>query len=215
MACCAVRLDQPALHPVLELMPAVILSRRAASDDATLRVLLNAMADEVIAERMGAATILARLADVVIARLIRSWAEGQLAPTGWLAALRDKHVRRVLAAIHREPGHSWSLTELAAKAGLSRSVFCQRFAELAGQSPARYVVRWRMHLAGRWLQTDGLSVAEVAGRLGYGSEAAFSRAFKRVVGDSPGELRRLRKNSRGDQQVGIDPPHRRGPPETL
>jgi len=191
MACCSVRFDQPALHPLLALMAPVIVVRCAACGDPTLRALFDAMADEVMASRIGGATILARLADVVIARLIRGWAEEESAPTGWLAALRDKRVGRALAAIHREPGRAWPLDELAARAGLSRSVFCERFATLVGVAPGRYLARWRMRLASQWLQRERLSIAEAAARLGYGSEAAFSRAFKRVVGAAPSELRRL------------------------
>jgi len=191
MACCSVRFDQPALHPLLELMAPVIIVRCATCGDPTLRALLDAMADEVGESRIGGATILSRLADVVIARLIRGWAENEDAPKGWLAALRDKRVGRALAAIHRDPGRAWPLDELAARAGLSRSVFCERFAALVGVAPGHYLARWRMQLASQWLQGERLSIAEAASRLGYGSEAAFSRAFKRVTGVAPSAMRRV------------------------
>jgi AraC-like DNA-binding protein len=197
MACCSVRFDQPALHPLLALMAPVIVVRCATCGDPTLRALLDAMADEVMASRIGGATILARLADVVIARLIRAWAENEAAPKGWLAALRDKRVGRALAAIHRDPGRAWPLGELAGRAGLSRSVFCERFAALVGVAPGRYLARWRMRLASQWLEGERLSIAEVADRLGYGSEAAFSRAFKRVTGLAPSALRRVRESATG------------------
>jgi len=195
MACCSVRFDQPALHPLLELMAPAIIVRCATCGDPTLRALLDAMADEVTESRIGGATILARLADVVIARLIRGWAENEEAPKGWLAALRDKRVGRALAAIHRDPGRAWPLDELAARAGLSRSVFCERFAALVGVAPGRYLARWRMRLASQWLQGERLSIAEAAGRLGYGSEAAFSRAFKRVAGVAPSVMRRTQESA--------------------
>jgi AraC-like DNA-binding protein len=191
MACCAVRFDEPALHPLLELMPNVIVVRRATVEDDTLPALLDAMADEVMTERMGAATVLSRLADVVIVRLIRAWGESRREPTGWLAALRDKNIGRALIAIHKEPGRAWPLEELADTAGLSRSMFCDRFMDLVGIPPARYLKRWRMHLASRWLEEGRMSIAQIATRLDYGSEVAFGRAFKRIIGTSPGEFRRL------------------------
>ena len=197
MACCAVRFDQPALHPLLELMAPVIIVRCATCGDPTLRALLDAMADEVVESRIGGATILARLADVVIARLIRGWAENEAAPKGWLAALRDKRLGRALTAIHRDPGRAWPLDELAARAGLSRSVFCERFAALVGVAPGHYLARWRMRLASQWLQVERLSIAEAADRLGYGSEAAFSRAFKRVTGVAPSAMRRAQAGPAG------------------
>jgi AraC-like DNA-binding protein len=196
IACCAVRFDQPALNPLLELMPPVIVVH-CATCDATLRALLDAMSDEVMASRMGGAMILARLADIVIARLIRDWAEEAQQSTGWLAGLRDPRVGRALAAFHKEPGVAWSLEELAARAGLSRSVFCERFAGLVGVAPGRYVALWRMRLASQWLQGGRMPIAEAAGRLGYGSEGAFSRAFKRVTGVAPSAMRRVQESAAG------------------
>src|SRR6185503_17634803 len=104
---------------------------------------------------------------------------------GWLAAMRDERIGRALAAIHHRPGEPWSVESLAAVAGASRSIFSERFAKLVGMPPARYVARWRMHVASGWLENERASVGEVASRLGYESEAAFSRAFKRFVGGPP------------------------------
>lgn len=191
MACCSVAFGQPALHPLLALMPPVILVCRATAGDPMLPALLDGMADEVVGNRIGAATVLARLADLVVARLVRSWAEGQCADTkGWLAAIRDPRIGRALAAIHRDPGRSWSVDALAQEAGLSRSLVSARFVRLLGVAPGRYLARWRMHLAGGWLRDRRLSVAEIAERLGYESEASFSRAFKRLTGSPPGAVRR-------------------------
>jgi AraC-like DNA-binding protein len=95
-----------------------------------------------------------------------------------------------IAAIHHEPGAPWSVEALAELAHTSRSVFSERFTEVVGMSPGRYVTRWRMHLATTWLREDKLTVAETAARLGYDSEASFSRAFKRDVGVPPSALRR-------------------------
>jgi AraC-like DNA-binding protein len=189
--CCTVILDQPALHPLLELMPPALLVRGAATKDATLPVLLETMAEEVAAERVGATTVLERLADVVIARIIRTWVEAQCEqPSGWLAAIRDPKVGRALAAIHRNPGRRWTIEALADLARTSRSIFVERFTATVGIAPSRYLTRWRMQLASEWLRTDQATVSQAATRLGYESEAAFSRAFKRNIGVPPSAVRR-------------------------
>jgi len=149
------------------------------------------MAAESISPRVGSATVMARLADIVIARLIRAWVERSTEDTcGWLAAVRDPQVGRALALIHRHPERPWSVASLATEATLSRTLFSERFTSLVGMSPARYVARWRMHLAGIWLGDERLNVGEVAMKLGYESEASFSRAFKKFMGVPPGSLRR-------------------------
>ena len=191
MSCCSVNFDEPTIHPLLELMPPVLLVQGGTAGDTMLPTLLDAMADEVMEQRVGAATVLARLADVVITRLVRSWAENfHVGTTGWLAAIRDPKIGSALAAIHRRPGNAWSIEGLAKIAGMSRSMFCDRFAAIVGMPPAGYLARWRMHLASSWLGHERVTVAEAAQRLGYQSEAAFSRAFKRLMGVSPSSIRR-------------------------
>jgi AraC-like DNA-binding protein len=192
--CCSVNFEDPTIHPLLELMPVALVVCGAASDDATLPLLLETMSEEVVAQRVGAATMLTRLADVVITRVIRAWVEAQCAnPTGWLAAIRDPNIGRALAAIHRHPGDPWSVESLADVARASRSMFSERFTSVVGMPPGRYLARWRMHVASGWLRNERLSVAEVAERLGYESEASFSRAFKRHVGVPPSALRRVER----------------------
>jgi len=191
LACCSVQFGAASLHPILELMPALLHVRGGVSRDDVLPVLLDAMSDEVKNDRIGAATVLARLADVVITRVIRTWVETRAADTsGWLAAIRDPKMGVAIAAIHGRPGAPWSVGALAEIARTSRSVFSERFTEIVGMSPGRYVTRWRMHLATTWLREDKLTVAETAARLGYDSEASFSRAFKRDVGVPPSAMRR-------------------------
>lgn len=189
--CGSVSIADPALHPLLELMPPSLVVRGDTTADRGLPMLLHMMGEEIAAQRLGAATVLARLADVVIARVIRAWVEHECPnTTGWVAAMRDPHLSQALAAIHRDPGRPWSVETLAELAASSRSMFSERFTSIIGMSPGRYLVRWRMHMAQSWLRVDRLTVAEVASRLGYESEAAFSRAFKRVVGVPPSMLRR-------------------------
>jgi AraC-like DNA-binding protein len=109
---------------------------------------------------------------------------------GWIAALQDPIVGRALAGMHREPARSWTLQELGKRAGASRSVLDERFREYLGVAPMSYLTSWRLQLAGRQLRTSNATLAEIAESVGYGSEASFSRAFKRHVGEAPGEWRR-------------------------
>jgi len=190
LICCGIFFEEPAVNPLLELMPPVLLVREEAERNQTLRLLLQAMAQEFKAQRIGAATVITRLADIVVTHVLRSWIEANAEITsGWLAALHDPQIGKALAAFHRDPADDWNVVSLAAVANMSRSVFSQRFTSVLGVSPARYMTRWRMHLAATLLKTDRLTVAEVAARLGYSSEAAFSRTFKRLSGASPTAFR--------------------------
>jgi AraC-like DNA-binding protein len=190
IVCCALEFDEPAVHPLTQLMPEVLVLRHADSSDPALPALLSLMAAEVASRRVGAATVMARLADAVVTCMVRSWAERHAADVkGWLAGARDPSIGRALAAIHRQPGQLWSVVALAEIAGLSRSVFTERFTTAVGLSPARYLTHWRMHVAGAWLRQGASPVADIAQRLGYESEASFSRAFKRLFGVPPGTLR--------------------------
>jgi AraC-like DNA-binding protein len=132
--------------------------------------------------------VITRLADVLVIQAIRTWLES--APrTGWLGALADPQIGRAIALVHRAPERDWSVAALAAEVAMSRSAFAARFTALVGEPAMAYVTRWRMHLALERL-TGGQTVARIAGDLGYRSEAAFSRAFTRVVGESPSAARR-------------------------
>jgi len=190
--CGSVSFEEPAVHPLLELMPPSLLVRGAAGGDPALPALLEMMGDEVIAQRVGAATVMARLADIIITRIVRAWVETEReSAAGWLAAIRDPKIGLALAAIHRDPGNTWSVESLADIAGASRSVFSERFTNIMGVSPARYLARWRMHVASAWLRNARLTVAQTADRLGYESEASFSRAYKRLMGAPPSSARRI------------------------
>jgi AraC-like DNA-binding protein len=190
LVCCSVNFEAPTVHPLLELMPPVLLLAGGAAHDPLLRGLLDIMAVEVQTKRLGAATVMTRLADAVIAFVVRAWVESSRAETtGWLAAIRDPKIGRALAAIHRRPGHKWSVEDLASVARSSRSMFSERFRAVVGLPPAQYLARWRMHLASVWLRSERATVAQVAARLGYDSDASFSRAFKRFLGKPPSAFR--------------------------
>ena len=112
------------------------------------------------------------------------------ARNGWLGALQDKQIGHAIALVHRAPARPWTVESLANEVAMSRSASAARFTELVGEPAMHYVARWRMHLALTWLQAEDTSLAEMAHRLGYDSEAAFSRAFKRFLGFAPGAVRR-------------------------
>ncbi len=178
------------LHPLLRMMPELMQVQEAARNEPGIPDLLKTMACEVAMDRVGAGGILARLADVVAASLIRSWVErGCGDASGWIAAARDPEIGRVLAAIHLNPSAEWTIEALAKTMRGSRSAFAERFTRVVGETPARYVAQVRMHHARQWLSRDKARIGVVAQRLGYDSEASFSRAFKRVMGVPPSHFR--------------------------
>jgi AraC-like DNA-binding protein len=149
------------------------------------------MAAEARAFRPGGEAVITRLADVLVIQAIRAWIEtAPAARTGWLGALQDPQIGRALALIHRDPARAWTLASLARELAMSRSAFAARFTQLVDEPAMQYLTRWRMQLAHHALQTEGATAAEMAGRLGYQSEAAFGRAFKRVTGIPPGAAKR-------------------------
>lgn len=199
LICGTARLDHPAAQRLVSLLPRVI-----SFDDARwpemgwVQGTLRLVATEAKELRPGGETIITRLADVLVIQVIRSWIERDpAARTGWLGALRDPKIGRAISLIHRDPARTWSVAELASEVAMSRSAFSARFTELVGEPPMQYVTRWRMQLALSWLRDDDAAVGELAMRLGYRSEAAFSRAFKRAIGVSPGTVRPLAPLTKG------------------
>ena len=143
------------------------------------------------AQRAGAATVLAKLSELMFVEAIRRHIES-LPPeqTGWLAGLRDRFVGKALALMHAKPAFAWTVDELADRVGLSRSALAERFAALVGVPPAQYLTRWRLQLAADMLRSGRRAVAAIAADVGYESEAAFNRAFKRELGTTPAAWRR-------------------------
>lgn len=183
-------LDLGGMQPLVAAMPEVMHVGTLLERYPEIRPMLDAMERESCAERAGFAGILARLADVIAAFIVRGWVEcGCGDATGWVQALRDPRLGRAIVALHRDPGRNWTVAELASEMGHSRSVFAERFLAATGMTPVRYLTELRMRLASQWIARDRESIETVAYRLGYGSLAAFSRAFKRVVGQSPGAVR--------------------------
>jgi AraC-like DNA-binding protein len=165
-----------------------------AGADGGLAAFIAAAAHEVRARRPGGETVLARLSELMFVDVVRRHVERMSeGGTGWLAGLRDPHVGRALALLHGEPRRPWSMDDLARGAALSRSALAERFTRLVGEPPMQYLARWRMQLAASALAARASAgVAEVAAEVGYASEAAFSRAFKKLVGVPPAAWRRGR-----------------------
>ena len=190
MFCGALRFNLDPLHPLVAMMPDVMRAGELAQSDPAVPALLDAMEREVAMDRIGACGILARLADVLAASIIRAWVECACSDaTGWIAAVRCPSIGKVLAAIHAEPERDWPVHRLAELMGASRSRFAEAFTSTVGETPARYVAKLKMFQARRWIAQEGMRVAVAAERLGYDSEASFSRAFKRILGHTPSASR--------------------------
>lgn len=192
IVCCFLGLDERPFNPLLAALPRVIHLSATAHDGATgwLATLLNIAIRESGSARAGSENILSRLAELMFVEAVRRHLEAlPSTQTGWLAGLRDPIVGQALAALHAAPTEEWTVERLARVVGVSRSILAERFTELAGHPPMQYLAYWRMQLASRLL-ADGGQVAAVAAAVGYESEAAFSRAFKRFVGQAPGTWRR-------------------------
>ena len=198
MVCCVVSIEQPAAQQIIKLLPRMIRIEASNSPEMEwIQTTLRLMAAEARDLLPGGETVTTRLADILLIQAIRSWiAQDPAAQSGWLGALQDGQIGRAMALIHRDAGRAWTVASLADEVAMSRSAFAARFTELVGEPAMRYVTRWRMHVAVTSLKEDEAPLGELANRLGYQSEAAFSRAFKRFVGTSPGAARRTSSKTR-------------------
>lgn len=204
--------DLGSMHALVTLMPEVMHVGTLLDRHPEVLPMLEAMEREACTERAGFAAILARLADVVSAFIVRGWVEcGCGDASGWVEALRDPRLGRVISALHRDPGRHWTVAELAAQMGSSRSVFAERFLAVTGMTPHRYVTELRMRLAAQWIGRDRMPIETAAQRLGYGSQAAFSRAFKRITGQSPGAVRAAGQFADQRPVPAVDSPGRTSP----
>ena len=192
MVCGFLGCDNAEGNPVIATLPPVLrLSLEEGGAAEWIRSTFQYAAEEVAAGRPGSETVLAKLSELLFVEAVRRYAEslpdGQ---TGWLAGLRDTHVARALALLHRDIARPWTVDELGRAVGLSRSALADRFTRLIGVPPMHYVASWRMQVASQKLRNTSASLAQVADMVGYESEAAFSRAFKRAVGVAPATWRR-------------------------
>jgi len=185
-------------NPVISTLPSAIRLDIAPGATADwVRSTFQYAADELAAGRPGSEAVLAKVSELLFVEAVRRYA--QTLPknqTGWLAGLHDPHVARALALLHRELGRAWTVDELGRQVGLSRSALGERFTSLIGVAPMHYLANWRMQVAAQELRDKSASLAEVAQTVGYESEAAFSRAFKKAFGTAPATWRRSRTAGR-------------------
>lgn len=182
--------DTRPFNPLLSSLPRMIHWRSRGESDASLRSLVDLALAESSAPKAGSESVLSRLSELLFVEVVRRHL-ATLPPesVGWFAGLRDESVGRALQKLHERPAHAWSLKELAKEVGVSRSLLASRFTHFVGKPPIQYLARWRVQLAASLLRTSRSSLAEIAEQVGYGSEAALSRAFKRALGVSPAHYR--------------------------
>lgn len=181
------------------LPPIIKMSLRGDAAGAWLESSIRHLLSEAASLRPGRSVLLSKMAEALFIETLRRYME-ELPPeqTGWLAGARDPVVGAALALLHRNPAYHWTIGELATEAGASRSVLTERFTQLIGLPPLAYLMRWRLQLAARMLHTTQQTVLQVAANVGYESEAAFNRAFKREFGLPPAQYRKtLTGNARG------------------
>ncbi len=186
--------DRRPFNPLLAALPSRMHMR--GMSNAWLGNFVRQVTEESRLGRSGAEGVLTRLAELMFIEVLRRYLD-ELPPgqTGWLAGLRDEVVGRALTQLHGRPGHRWTLAGLAREAASSRSSLAKRFAEMVGQPPMQYLARWRMQIAANLLAQSGAKIAAIGAEVGYDSEAAFSRAFKRSTGLAPGAWREVRRTA--------------------
>ncbi len=187
--------DARPFNPLLATLPRTLHVRANGAGDLLGKLTELALAESE-APRAGGECTLSRLSELMFVEVVRRYLSA-LPPesVSWLAGLRDESIGRVLGKLHNQPARDWSLDELAREVGLSRSALAERFAQFVGVPPMQYLAQWRMQLASTLLSGTTLSLAEISQRVGYGSETALSRAYKRWVGVSPAHWRRQRRGS--------------------
>ncbi|WP_227983140.1 AraC family transcriptional regulator [Nocardia spumae] len=193
LLCGAYQLDRRRAHPLLTNLPEVIHLRPRVGTHRSLRAAVELLGTELEESQPGSAAIVTSLLDTLLLYILRAWwldAQDEGAPrNGWAAALADRPVAAALRAIHTNPENPWTVEELGAIGGLSRAAFARRFTATVGRSPLAYLTWWRMTLAGRLLRSDDTPLRTVAQRVGYTSEFAFAKAFKREYSTAPGQYR--------------------------
>jgi len=192
MLCGAFHFEYPSGFPLLHRLPELIhIPGAQGRIDQGCADIVRLIARESALRQLGAEVVLNRLTELLFIQVIRLWIDQQAeASVGWIAALRDQPISTALGLIHQSPDHKWTVNELAEAVALSRSAFSARFTELVGEPPLTYLTRWRMLKATRLLKNE-VRMETIAELLGYESEAALRKAFKREIGIPPAQYRRL------------------------
>jgi AraC-like DNA-binding protein len=183
--------DSASLKPITQLLPNLILIRADQEQTLALHSTLRLLASEMETQVPGSELVANRLAEVLFIQTLRAYiaSDAKSCKKGWLRAIFDPQIGTALRAVHAEVNHAWTVESLAEAAGMSRSAFAARFKEVTGQTPLDYVTEWRMQKAVVLLKQEERKLVEVAQAVGYESDAAFSKAFKRIVGVTPGQYR--------------------------
>jgi AraC-like DNA-binding protein len=192
LLCGGYLLDRGRMHPLLAELPEVVHLPARVGSHPSLRAALDLLGSELEEPRHGTGAVVPALLDVLLLYILRAWLDEQAghAHTGWAAALGDPAIAAALRGIHHEPAQQWTVEALGALAGLSRAAFARRFTTLVGDPPLAYLTWWRMTMAARLLRESDAPLGTVATRVGYTSEFAFAKAFKREFGVAPGGYRR-------------------------
>ena len=198
VACGFLGFDAKPFNPLLAALPRVLhVPGRTLGPGSWVSTFLHAVVEEANQKRPGGEAVLERMSEMLFVEVLRRYIDS-LPPeqTGWLAGMRDPAVGRALALLHERPGDPWTLEKLSEEAGLSRSSLHERFVHFIGQPPMQYLTRWRMQVAAGLLRDTNAKLVEISLDVGYESEAAFSRAFKREVGVAPGAWRREKRGAK-------------------
>ena len=187
-----VRFDPYLADRLIRLLPDMLHLRTHVDDGSWLHSTIRFIAQEAQQRLPGSETVITRLADILVIQAIRTWIESvREEEQGWIAALHDRQIGKAMSLMHRQPERDWRVETLAREIGMSRSGFSARFTALVGESVLQYLTALRMQLAHREIRETSDTLAKIAERVGYQSEPAFNRAFKRVVGIPPGAVRKL------------------------
>ncbi|MDB5978803.1 MAG: transcriptional regulator, AraC family [Nevskia sp.] len=189
---------------LLDLLPPLIHIRGDSPQARSLGAALALIGFETEAARPGAAAMAGSLANIVLVNILRAYLDSETRPVGWLGALADARTGRALHLMHGDVARRWKVEDLAAAVGMSRTSFAERFRVLVGLPPLEYLIRWRMAKARSALKEGRDTLAVIAERIGYESETAFSQAFKRLFGESPGRYRIQARGTAPDRMVPVE-----------
>ena len=184
-------------HPLFSDLPDVVHLPARIGAGSALRAVIDLIGAELDRNLPGTSAATPALLDLLLLYAVRAWFEAPDAPSGWARASRDPALNTALRLIHERPEHPWTVGELAASCALSRAAFARRFAELTGRPPLAYLTWWRMCIAGRLLRAGDEPLSQIAGRVGYGNEYAFAKAFRRELGQAPGRYRASAESGSG------------------
>lgn len=206
LICGFIGCDTLPFNPLLHNLPRMVhIPDGYTRGDGWLKELIKSIMNESQKQRLGAQSVLSKLSELLFIEVVRCYMESLPdGATGWLAALADPRMGSAIRMLHEHPDRAWTLEELAKRAGMSRTLLVNRFTEHLGVAPMTYLINWRMQLAARMLTDRRMTLSRIASAVGYDSEAAFSRAFKRCTSLSPG-LWRTRNRSKGEDHAMTTP----------